>query len=324
MRFVVMVAVLAVGGGCGHRMKTTSNTKRLAVVVPSQPVDSEPPDEVKTLETRWRNCHFAGVPSLEAGGDGTCPDDLPKVSPVQVWESLERAKSLSRTSCLEFAGPGTTLNDMKGVLTVEGDLIDASGGAGGKADKADGDGAGEQSEASAGAGSTSISLDLSNTQSFAQVYTVSEILLYGHTTFFRLCEARRNGDLNALQYADAFQQTRTHVKDLVQYTLETERAAIATKVEEAKEKVDAADEALDDTVKALPPASKEQVAAIVEEAKQLIRAKPLARADEPYLVKLAAPELELSPELRADLERQLQELQKAAAREAMLEKRLDP
>lgn len=131
-----------------------------------------------------------------------------------------------REACLEFTGPGASLQslDITPEVNITPAAVDAKAANGG---------------AKAGAGTVEVSVTTSYKETYAQVYTVSEILLYGHAMSFRLCEARRNGDITHMEYADYMWTLQEQIDEQIRYVLETEREAELLKVKLAKDDVQA-------------------------------------------------------------------------------------
>jgi hypothetical protein len=101
---------------------------------------------------------------------------------VTVWgdeDTLERQQI-----CLEYASPAEELDSRKVGLTVP-------------------------------IGDQPVNLSYESSQSLAQLYSVSEIMQFGHASLYRLCEAAGNGMIDPKQYGTLFRSTIDQVNDLI-------------------------------------------------------------------------------------------------------------
>jgi hypothetical protein len=77
-------------------------------------------------------------------------------------------------------------------------------------------------------GNKSVQLTYESAESLATIYTVSEIMQFGHAALYRLCEAVGNGALDRHQFGQLFGQTLKNMNDLIQLQLEAKNHAGAS------------------------------------------------------------------------------------------------
>lgn len=118
---------------------------------------------------------------------------------IVVWKKDPNEKK-GFVTCVEFVTPAEKLHDLNIKLTGEAKFTK---------------------------GSPKIVVNYKDTQSLAQIYTVSDIMQFGHMALYRLCEARANGFIPLEdEYVNLFKKTLENVTALM-HTQITLPAAIA-------------------------------------------------------------------------------------------------
>lgn len=247
MRVLILMALPALASGCAYGLRTASNTERAAVVyrvgkqeapqggAKGAPTQEPLPDYVEVAQKEWMlraACLQTGADGKVTAIAGCTPSEQ---SPQSLWQEAEaeaaRAAyveaSYSETrfvpkvqGCLEFTGPGAATQSLD--LSPKVVLSAADAEAKGEADVTK---RGANGGAEARFGNIDISMDMNYAEQYAQVYTVSEILLYGHAMSFRLCEARRNGDITTVEYVDSMADLQDSIDEQIRYVLATDRIA---------------------------------------------------------------------------------------------------
>jgi hypothetical protein len=108
-----------------------------------------------------------------------------------VWESDE---GLIPHLCLEYSSPAEKLDATKASLGVP-------------------------------IGTKSVEVSYESAQSLATIYTVSEIMQFGHAALYRLCEAVGNGALDKEKFGELFDKTLNNMNNLIRLQLEAKDSA---------------------------------------------------------------------------------------------------
>lgn len=83
-----------------------------------------------------------------------------------------------------------------------------------------------------------LELSFESSQNLAQIYTVSDIMQFGHAALYRLCEAAANKEIPADKYETLFQDTLSKLTDLLLAQIAVNRATVATELGAVKAEID--------------------------------------------------------------------------------------
>lgn len=141
------------------------------------------------------------------------PEQVRSVSNVQravtQWPAVTSGTGAPHI-CLEYASPAAKLHDREVGLVVP-------------------------------VGEPSVEATYSDAESLAMIYSVSEIMQFGHAALYRLCEASGNQMLEQREYEKLFNGTLESVNDLIELQLNRKKLDAQTRLQFMRDELDQLD-----------------------------------------------------------------------------------
>lgn len=82
-----------------------------------------------------------------------------------------------------------------------------------------------------------VELSVETAQSFAQIYTVGDIMQFGHATLYRLCEAYSNGAIDKEKFAELFGRTIDQMGNLLDQESALRTKSLGVQVDSARQEL---------------------------------------------------------------------------------------
>lgn len=163
------------------------------------------PSERSHLLSPWPAalCALIVLPLVGCGGSNN----------IERLENTERATTLWKTRehvCLEYATAASKLENQRANLAFPI------------------------------TGNQNVQLSYESTENLATIYTVSDILQFGHASLYRLCEAAGNNDLQPGEFSKLVQETLRRMSDLLEVQLAGPQMNAKDRVAQAWNRVQAA------------------------------------------------------------------------------------